>query len=740
MNTTMMRRETISKTILLGGISLLAIHSSYSWADTPLNAGTAEITATSPDYGAGTTPDSAPYNAPTKQPLTATEPTSVLSQQYIQNTQAPTASYDDVISLSPSVYAVSPNGPGLMENQILSIRGFQDGQFNVTFDGIPWGDSNDFTHHTTSYFMAHDLVDIAVDRGPGTASTIGDATFGGTVSIHSKEPLSETTAAPYASGGSFGTFTVGGEIDSGNVAKYGGLNGFIDAEGLSSDGYLTHSNQERQNFFIKIMRPLGDSSVLTLVAMYNKIHQNVSLGATKAQIAQYGPNFALSNDPTQQNYYGYNQDHIKTDFEYVGIKSLFGDGWSLDNKMYTYAYYHLGNNGEDPNGEFPNGTQLISASGPILANNVPGQLLQNDYRSIGDIVKTQKDFAFGDIQTGLWVDGQRNSRSLFEVDYSSNQALNFNPNTGANNAIDRELHQFLTTVQPFLQVDWKPLPGLTISPGVKWNYFDRNVDAQVNVKTGLPQVYDTSFNAVLPSLLVHYDLSTNWAAYAQAAEGFLAPNENYFDRLNPNNTQASPQESWNYQIGTSYQTKRLSLSADVYYIDFSNQVGNTPGANSVAYNLGGVRYSGLESEGTVYVGDGFSLYGNGSLNNARHKQKGSGANNHVPNAPVATAAAGVIYNKSNWTGSLIEKWVGSRYGDDNGTQGLDPYATLDMSVGYTFADGPTWAKKATVKLDLNNLYDSTKIYALAGYTVGAGTPLYWTIPGRSVFASVSLPF
>ena len=45
-----------------------------------------------------------------------------------------------------------------------------------------------------------------------------------------------------------------------------------------------------------------------------------------------------------------------------------------------------------------------------------------------------------------------------------------------------------------------------------------------------------------------------------------------------------------------------------------------------------------------------------------------------------------------------------------------------------------------MKLDLNNLYDSTKIYALAGYTVGAGTPLYWTIPGRSVFASVSLPF
>jgi iron complex outermembrane receptor protein len=36
--------------------------------------------------------------------------------------------------------------------------------------------------------------------------------------------------------------------------------------------------------------------------------------------------------------------------------------------------------------------------------------------------------------------------------------------------------------------------------------------------------------------------------------------------------------------------------------------------------------------------------------------------------------------------------------------------------------------------------NSHKIYALAGYTADLGTPLYWTIPGRSVFATVSVPF
>jgi iron complex outermembrane receptor protein len=109
---------------------------------------------------------SAITQAPTAAPLTVTQPTSLISQYFIENNTAPSSDYDDIIKIAPSVFSVSPNGPGLMENQILSIRGFSDGQYNVTFDGIPWGDSNDFTHHTTSYFMDNDLGAVSVDRGP----------------------------------------------------------------------------------------------------------------------------------------------------------------------------------------------------------------------------------------------------------------------------------------------------------------------------------------------------------------------------------------------------------------------------------------------------------------------------------------------------------------------------------------------------------------------------------------------
>ena len=675
--------------------------------------------------------ESATTQAPTSTPLDAVQPTSVISQYFIENNTSLSSNYDDVIKIAPSVYSVSPNGPGLMENQILSIRGFTDGEFNVTFDGIPWGDSNDFTHHTTSYFMDHDLGGTSVDRGPGTAATIGNATFGGTVAVISKSPSADMTINPYVSYGSFNTSVVGTQVDTGPIAKYNGAAAFLDVESLSSDGYLHNAGQDRKNVFTKIAAPVTDNTVVTFVGMYNQVHQYVSLGATAAQIAEFGPRYALSNDPTNQNYFGYNYDRIHTDFEYLGVVSRLGGGWTIDNKIYTYAYYHDGANGEDPNGETPNGTSYG-------ANDVPGQLLVNNYRSWGDTLKARDDLDFGDLQTGVWVDRQHNLRSLQEVDFTLGGALNPQGNPSSTiPGVDRQLTQVLTTVQPFAQFDWKVLPDLTLSPGVRYDHFERSVDSQVNVKTGGAQSYTDNFSATLPSFLAHYSISSNWAAYAQAAKGFLAPNENFFNYANPASTSVSPQQSWNYQLGTSWQTRALSLSADVYYIDFGNLIGSqTIGGNTVFFNQGGVTYKGVEAEATGYLGMGFSVYANGSINSAKNKQTGQ----WVPDAPDATFTAGAIYNLQGWYASLLDKWVGKSYGDTGQTQPIGSFSTLDGAIGYTVPAGAAWLPKANVRLSFNNLLDSRKIIALAGYTAADGTPLYWTMPERSVFVTLSVPF
>lgn len=509
--------------------------------------------------------DSAIAQSPTMTPLDVTEPTVDISQDFIKNNMPLTSNFSEIIGLSPSVQSVSPNGPGLMENQILSIRGFVDGYYNVTFDGIPFQDSNDFTHHSTSYFMSHDLGGVNVNYGPGTAATIGNATFCCSVDNISKAPLADPTLTPYVSFGSWHSQLFGAEFDSGRIDRFDGAAGYIDAESSSTDGELTNMGQQRKNVLAKLAASVAPNTVLTFVAMYNQIHQFVGLGATVAQIAQYGPTWGLSNDPTSQDYYGYNFDDIHTDFEYVGLQSKLG-AWTLDNKLYTYAYYHAGHNGEDPNGETPNGTYFA-------ADDVPGQLLTNNYRSWGDTFNARYDLFFGDLKAGIWADRQSNERALPEVDETLGGELNPNganwiANGGPSNYLTdggvnppcpasaepatpgstiaqpsaaallgafscnggRLLSQQLITVQPYFMVDWNILPGLTVSPGVRYDHFEREVHAIVNVKDALPESYDNTYSATLPSLLVHEALTDNWATYAQAAKGFMAPNENYFNR------------------------------------------------------------------------------------------------------------------------------------------------------------------------------------------------------------------
>jgi iron complex outermembrane receptor protein len=467
--------------------------------------------------------------------------------------------------------------------------------------------------------------------------------------------------------------------------------------------------------------------------MYNQLTQYIGLGATQAQINTLGPNYGLNNDSTSQAYRGYNYDKIHNDFEYVGVKTVLDSGWTIDNKAYTYAYYHDGFNGEDPNGETPNGTAYS-------ATDVPGQALVNYYRSWGDTFRLTKSLPFGQIEAGVWGDHQANTRRLTEEDFTLGQA--YNPvNIGtATLGVDRALDQTLTTVEPFLQVDWKALPGLTLSPGVRYDYFSRHVDAEVDVKSGLPETYTNTYGSVLPSFLAHYEFSPNWTAYAQVAKGFLAPNENFFNRgtgANLSQTTLQPQQTWNYQLGSNWQSQRLSLGADIYYIDFNNLiVPNTSGGITTYSNLGGATYRGFEAESTVYLGSGFSVYANGSVNSSNDKS----SDTPLPGAPTGTAAFGVIYNLNGWYVSLLDKWVGDLYGDTGRSIPIRNYSILNGALNYTFEGNLFGSSKPSIKLSFNNLLDSTRIYALAGYTVAANTPLYWTIPGRSVFAVLTVPF
>ncbi len=315
----------------------------------------------------------------------------------------------------------------------------------------------------------------------------------------------------------------------------------------------------------------------------------------------------------------------------------------------------------------------------------------------------------------------------------------------------RLLSQKLITVQPYFMVDWNVLPGLTVSPGVRYDHFEREVNAIVNVKDAAAEGYDDTYSATLPSALVHYAITDTWAAYAQAAKGFMAPNENYFNRgtsTTPGSTDLAPQETWSYQTGSTWQSQQLSVSGDLYYIHFGNEILSEKfGPDTIFFNAGGTNYKGVEANATYYLGMGFSLYANGSINRAKviNSAETDCATGNctgglwVPNAPNATLAYGVIYNLYGFYASLLDKRVGHTYGDVGETQPISSYSVLNGALGYTFSDNVAGLKGASIKFDFGNLLNKTPVIALAGYTAWLGTPLYWTLPERNFNVTLSVP-
>ncbi|NIF53095.1 TonB-dependent receptor [Burkholderia sp. Ax-1724] len=670
----------------------------------------------------------APAQAPTQGSLTATEPQSTISHHYIQNSTAPTENYSDIMNIAPSVSSISPNGPGLMESPTMSIRGFQDGQYNVTFDGIPFGDANNFTHHSTSFFSSQAINRLTVDRGPGDASQIGFATFGGTIAMESLIPSMTPSAALLGTYGSYNTWLAGAELNTGDLQQLGDARATFGYTQSSSDGYLTGASQRRENAYFKFEKPLGDSTVLTLFGTYNKIHQNTPYGSSAAQIAEFGPNYGLSSNPLSQAYSGYNYDLVNTDFEYIGVQTKVAQ-WAIDNKLYTYGYYHTGFQGVSPNSSLP--YNAFSTKGPYLpAGNVAGQEQESDYRAWGDVVRAQRDIGPGSLEFGAWFAYQTNFRDRVEANATQNFAF-VAPMFSMTNT--------LTTFQPYIQYAWKLPYGFTVTPGVKYALFRRDLYSAMNQGSGLPADYGQTWTKVLPSLQIHEKINSNWSAYAQYAQGFLAPNLNTFNIPNLTaNSQPDPQRTDNYQIGTTYKTDRLTASVDLYYIKFANEITSVNiGGNTFYSNAGAATYKGIETEATYYAGLGFSLYGNLTFNSAKQHSD----NSWMPFTPNKTAAAGLLYERGPLTGSLITKFIGRQYGTTGNQIPIGGFAQTDLSVGYTFKPATSMVHDVRVGLQLDNLFNRTGINGFFGFGADAAkTPLYWTQAGRSVFGTVQVDF
>ncbi|CAN5252576.1 TonB-dependent receptor [soil metagenome] len=694
--------------------------------------------------------------APVTAALTTTQPQSIISRSFIEDSLPATSDFNQIALIGPSVSGYgNANGPGLSESKA-QIRGFQDGEFNITYDGVPFGDTNDPTHHSNTFFPSNTIETLIVDRGPGNASQLGQATFGGNINLFSRATREDAGIELKGSYGSYNTWLLRGVAQSGAIRQLGGAEIVLSAQHIKSDGARTYSGFSSTNVFGKIMIPIGPDAKLTILGTYNEnsFNQPDKDGATLAQVALYGKYFSLNNDPNSQSYYGYNYTHKTTDFEVVKFEANIAPNSVFENRAYTYSYDNETLSGSDvtlfatadaATIAKANLVKLTSGS-PTTTVGVPGYTKTNKYRVYGDIAKARVDFGFGTITAGAWIEWthtyrqQRDVNLLTGAPNYAEKAADLTlapPGTAATPAnIKFDQNSSGNHTEEFVELELRPIAGLKITPGFKHVDFNRRIDAAYNQTTRFPQRLSNTYTANLPFATVNYAVNDKLAVYAQYARGFLAPPLSILYVASPTFSTVQPERSTNYQAGVVYHGGNLSIDADVYKIDFTNKFATdplAPASEGVVYiNQGSVQYKGIEGQITYAFGHGLAVFANGSRNYAKTNNAGT-AHQQVSNAPEFTAAGGLLYKHGPIRFSLIDKYTGRQWfvdGDDNYRS--NGYNSAILSARYDI--GPV-----RIGVEVNNLFDSRAVTNInKAKTVPFDQYFYQT--GRSFTGDITLTF
>ncbi len=721
--------------------------------------------------------------SPMGNTLDATSAHTEISHAVITNFMAPVADFAEVMEQAPGAFSLNPNGIGLGQGKTY-FRGFSDGQYTITFDGIPFEDTNSPTHHSWASFPSQWISSTDFDRSPGTAADFGPTNFGGSINLKSPELQADPDIRGTFSIGSWNTQLYSLDLDSGLLGPRKEDAVLININAMTSNGYQTNNDQKRDAGYGKYQHRFSSKTSLSLYGGVVDIFNNTpnTTNPTRAQVAAFGDNYLLDSTPTcltvsvncpvangapDPYYFGYDKYHVQTDFEYAAFTSDLGSGWKVDTKAYTTRYW---------NKQFyQNGaTVSLSSAKPSGVDKL------NGYRHAGDTLTVSNESKWGIFRTGAWYDWS----------YTDRYQVPSNILTGQDTPLGNFHEHFITQMfQPFAEYELHAGPRLVVTVGVKaahdsmvLNQYQDNGKtvgclggiAATDFATGAPNciggaqfvTHSIGYNNWLPNGTARYRLWKQWSAYAQFAEGSVIPVSAVFDVKGGNVlTPPKPTLAKTYQTGTVLQMNRFTLDVDAYYVHFQNGYDSYTDPTTgepIFVATGPTNTKGVEGEFNIVLPFSFSIYSNISVGSAKYQTGPNYPNGGewVTNTPGNIEGVSLLWQHKNYDIGLTWKRVGQMY-NDNGTLNyningasipypvdqaitINPFNLVNVFVNYT-VKGTSYLRGSKIQLAINNLANSHNIVGItAGTPATATTPYVQSpldqlnlLPGRSVSLTIT---
>jgi iron complex outermembrane recepter protein len=619
-----------------------------------------------------------------------------------------------LLNYLPSVVTTTDAGNGVGYTY-MRVRGADGSRINVTLNGIPFNDSeSQGTFFVNLPDFASSLESVQLQRGVGL-STNGAGAFGASLNMQTKSYQEQAYAEIANSGGSFGTrkhtlafgtglhdnFELNARVS--NIAS----DGFIDRASSNLFGYFFNANYVTEKTLIKAM---------------------VFGGKEKTYQAWYGLEDPekLINDRT------FNPAGMY--FDENGNRQFY------DNETDNYAQNHM-------QLHWSQKWSQKWISNAALHYNV-GKGYFEQYRED----ETLADYNFSNFQ-GNSVSDLVRRRWLDNDFFGAVFSLNYKtPKTDV--MIGGAANRYLG--DHFGEVIWTQyfVPDANRYYNNIGNKDDVNVYAKATQQFGkfslfadlqyrmvfyeatsvrFADVNDT-FRFFNPKLGMHFDFNEKHSFYGYFGIANKEPRRDDYE-----NGSTKPERLFDYELGWKYQTKKVNLSANAFYMNYQNQLVLTGALNDVGspiFTNSGKSYRvGLEIESVIALTDKWIVNPNVTYSQNKNRDfvfQRDGVLQNLGNTTIAFSPDWVVGNRITYKPikdmqlSFLSKFVSDQYmgNIDSNRSTLEAYFVNDLNVSYDWKINKG-VKSIVFSALVNNMFNLK--YESNGYFYTYDDD--WTTPG-----------
>lgn len=664
-----------------------------------------------------------------------------------------------LLEMTPSIVATGDAGAGIGYSS-LRVRGTDASRINITANGVPINDSESHRVYWVNMpDLASSLNDIQIQRGVGT-STNGAGAFGASVNMLTDYPSTERSAMVSASYGSFNTNRQTVKVASGLFGDHWSVDARVSH--IGSDGYIDRAFSKLWSYMGQLAYR-ADNTTLRLLAFGGKERTYMAWDyASKEDMEKYGRRYNPCGEYTgsdgKKAYYkdqcdNFVQHHFQLLLNqnigsYLDLNAALhftkGDGYYDQYKTNrTLAEYGL-EPFLDSEGNEIKKSDLIRMK--YNDNDFGGGMLNLRYRrdalalTAGGAVNWFVGRHFGEIK---WV---RNFIGAI------NPLQEYYRNTG---------RKFDSNI--FVRADYEFGAGFSAYGDLQYRHINYTI-------RGISDNYDWNIGGMAP-----LDVRRSWdffnpkvglsfnrgghRAYASWSVAHKEPTRDNFTDSDPN-MYPEAERMFDYELGYSFGNSLFSAGANLYYMDYRNQLVVTgqlsDTGNAVSVNVPDSYRMGIELQGALKPVRWFDWAVNATLSRSRIRnfteyiyedEWTNPISFDLGDTPIAFSPDFILHNAFNFNAagfdaSLMSRYVSSQYMNNarSAEAKLDSYFVSDLSLGYTFRN-ISGVKDLRIGFAIYNIFNEKYFnngYAGAGYYMEDGKPVIYRYAGFAAQATANV--